>query len=90
MTSATPAHRDTTTTGTGAARPRQTLAGIEIDLAVTDDEGADDSATESPVVANVLPTAAFTEDCNDLIHGDCLVNPRGEATLARLRREVIR
>ena len=23
-----------------------------------------------------------TEDCNDLIHGDCLVNPRGAATLA--------
>ena len=23
-----------------------------------------------------------TEDCNDLIHGDCLVNPRGEPTLA--------
>ena len=22
-----------------------------------------------------------TEDCNDLIHGDCLVNPRGEPTL---------
>ena len=23
-----------------------------------------------------------TEDCNDLIHGDCLVNPRGASTLA--------
>jgi hypothetical protein len=23
-----------------------------------------------------------TEDCNDLIHGDCLVNPRAESTLA--------
>jgi hypothetical protein len=25
-----------------------------------------------------------TEDCNDLIHGDCLVNPRAEPTLADL------
>ena len=23
-----------------------------------------------------------TEDCNDLVHGDCLVNPRGQSTLA--------
>ena len=29
-----------------------------------------------------------TEDCNDLIHGDCLVNPRGEPTLADVAASV--
>jgi hypothetical protein len=29
-----------------------------------------------------------TEDCNDLIHGDCLVNPRGAPTLAALAAAV--
>jgi hypothetical protein len=29
-----------------------------------------------------------TEDCNDLIHGDCLVNPRGEPTLAAVAAAV--
>ena len=52
---------------------------FDVTVTVTDNEDATDSATDAVDIANVLPTAAFTFDCDDL---DCTFDASGSSDVS--------
>ena len=74
----------------GAETPSYlTAVGAWLDSAnVTEDQGEDRGIWCTNCHSQLSQEIWRTEDCNDLIRGDCLVNPRGEPTLEAVATSV--